>query len=234
VSESVSAEKQSAPPSFSLFVAVTGIFSLTLLSWRLFLQPTSATVDLIDLFDFGICAIFFWDFLRKFFAAPSKLKYMLTWGPVDLLSSIPAVSLAALPIIHTLKFPHIFRIVQGIRAIKAMHAIVTAVKSDRRSAMVVIGFLIGEVAIVGSCFAVLHFESQDPSANLTSANDVLWWSIVTMSTVGYGDFYPVTVGGRFMAVLLMFCGIGLFAMLAGVFADMLRTATSEIATKSRK
>ncbi len=159
---------------------------------------------------------------------------MLTWGPVDLLSSIPAVSLAALPIIHTLKFPHIFRIVQGIRAIKAMHAIVTAVKSDRRSAMVVIGFLIGEVAIVGSCFAVLHFESQDPSANLTSANDVLWWSIVTMSTVGYGDFYPVTVGGRFMAVLLMFCGIGLFAMLAGVFADMLRTATSEIATKSRK
>ena len=55
-----------------------------------------------------------------------------------------------------------------------------------------------------------------------------------MSTVGYGDFYPVTVGGRFMAVLLMFCGIGLFAMLAGVFADMLRSATTDIATKTSK
>ena len=55
-----------------------------------------------------------------------------------------------------------------------------------------------------------------------------------MSTVGYGDFYPVTVGGRFMAVLLMFCGISLFAMLAGVFSDILRIATVEIADKTGK
>ena len=95
-------------------------------------------------------------------------------------------------------------------------------------------FLVAEVAIVGSCFPVLHFESQDPTANIKSASDVLWWSIVSMSTVGYGDFYPVTVGGRFMAVLLMFCGIGLFAMLAGVFADMLRSATIDIANKTQK
>ena len=123
---------------------------------------------------------------------------------------------------------------QGIRAIKAIHAIVQTVKTDRRSAIVVTGFLIAEVAIVGSCFAVLHFESQDPSANIKNASDVLWWSIVTMSTVGYGDFYPVTVGDRFMAVLLMFCGIGFFAMLAGVFADMLRSATVDIANKTHK
>ena len=88
--------------------------------------------------------------------------------------------------------------------------------------------------VIGSCFAVLHFESQNSTANLINAADVLWWSIVTMSTVGYGDFYPVTIGGRFMAVLLMFCGIGLFAMLAGVFADMLRTATAEIVDKTTK
>ena len=71
------------------------------------------------------------------------------------------------------------------------------------------------------------------SANLANGPDVLWWSIVTMSTVGYGDFYPVTVGGRFMAVLLMFCGIGLFAMLAGVFADLLRSVSTEIASKTQ-
>jgi len=55
-----------------------------------------------------------------------------------------------------------------------------------------------------------------------------------MSTVGYGGFYPVTVGGRFVAVLLMICGIGLFAMLAGIFADMLRSATVDIASKTKK
>ncbi len=227
-------ESKDVPHSFSLFVAVTGIIALTLLSWRLFLDPQSQTVKLIDLFDLGVCAIFFWDFLSKFYKAESKWRYMLTWGPIDLLASVPAVWFVSTPIIHTLKLPHVFRIFQGLRAIKALHAIVAAVRTDRRTAIVVVGFLIAEVVIVGSCFAVLYFESQDPSANLTNSADVLWWSVVTMSTVGYGDYYPVTIGGRFMAVLLMFNGIGLFAMLAGVFADILRSATSDIASKTSR
>jgi voltage-gated potassium channel len=221
------------PRSFDLFIAVTGIIALTLLSWRLFLDPTCVTVELIDMFDLGICAIFFWDFLRKLYTAESKVKYLFTWGPVDLLASVPAAQFANTRIIHTLHWPHLFRIVQGIRAIKAMHAIVHAVRKNHRNAMVVTGFLIAEITIVGCCFAVLHFESQDPTANIRSAADVLWWSVVTMSTVGYGDFYPVTVGGRFMAVLLMFVGIGLFAMLAGVFADTLRSAATKITTKTK-
>ena len=220
--------------SFGLFVAVTGILSITLLLWRLFLDPSGSTVELIDFFDIGICAVFFWDFLRKLFTAKSKLKYLVTWGPIDLLASVPAIWFASSPIIHTLKWPHVFRIVQGIRAIKAIRAIVLAVHSNKRSTIVVLGFLIAEIAVIGSCFSVLHFESQDPTANITNAADVLWWSIVTMSTVGYGDYYPVTVGGRFTAALLMFCGIGLFAMLAGVFADTLRSATLDIAKKTKK
>lgn len=103
-----------------------------------------------------------------------------------------------------------------------------SIRCDYRNAFVVSGLLIAEVVIIGTCFAVLYFEGQDPSANLTNARDVLWWSVVTMSTVGYGDFYPVTVGGRFFAVLLMVVGIGIFAMMAGLFADVLRTAAQEI------
>ena len=158
----------------------------------------------------------------------------MTWGPIDLLASVPALWFASTPVIHTLKWPHVFRIVQGIRAFKAIRAISLAVHANKRSAIVVLGFLIAEVAIIGSCFSVLHFESQDPTANIKNAADVLWWSIVTMSTVGYGDYYPVTVGGRFTAALLMFCGIGLFAMLAGVFADTLRSATVDFENKTQK
>jgi len=225
--------KVPTPGSFDLFVAVTGIISLTLLSWRLFLNPMGHTVELIDMFDLGICVIFFFDFIRKFLGAESKKKYLLTWGPVDLLASVPGAQFANVSIIHTLQWPHVFRIVQGVRAIKSIHAIYHVVRGDRRNAIVVTGFLIAEITIVGCCFAVLHFESQDPTANITCAADVLWWSVVTMSTVGYGDYYPVTIGGRFMATLLMFVGVGLFAMLAGVFADMLRSAATEITTKTK-
>jgi voltage-gated potassium channel len=216
----------SASQPFDLFIAVTAIIVLSLLSWRMFLEPSSETVHLIDLFDLGICGIFFIDFIRNLVIAPSKIKYLLTWGPIDLAASIPAV--------NVLRWGRLFRLVIVIRALKSFHAIIHSYRGNRRSAIVIAGILIGELVIIGSCFAVLHFESQEPSANLTNASDVLWWSIVTMSTVGYGDFYPVTVGGRFMAVLLMFCGISLFAMLAGVFSDILRTATADIADKTRK
>ena len=232
--ESKKPSTRDKPHSFNLFVAVSGIIALTLLIWRLTLNPEGQTVQLIDMFDLGICAIFFCDFLYNLYHAKKKLTYLFTWGLVDLLASVPASQFATTTIIHTMHWPHLFRIVQGVRAIKSLHAIIRAVQADRRSAMVVSGFLIAEVTIVGCCFAVLQFESQDPNANITNAADVLWWSVVTMSTVGYGDFYPVTVGGRFMAALLMFVGIGLFAMMAGLFADTLRSAATDVSTKISK
>ena len=221
------AEKNTTTPqAFDLFIAVTAIIILTLLVWRAFLDAKSETVRMIDLIDIGICIIFFADFVRRIVIAPSKTKYLLTWGPVDLAASIPAI--------QVLRWSRIFRVVVIIRAIKSVHAIAISFRSNRRSAIVISGFLIAELIVIGSCFAVLHFEAQHPEANLSEAADVLWWSIVTMSTVGYGDFYPVTVGGRFVAVLLMFCGVGLFAMLAGVFADMLRTMTTDNPTVYRQ
>jgi voltage-gated potassium channel len=220
-------EDSSLPPQpLDLFIAVSAIVVLSLLVWRIFLDPTSETVKLIDMFDLGICFIFFIDFIRQLVTAPKKWKYLVTWGPIDLAASVPAV--------QAMRWARLTRVIVIIRALKSIHAIVHSFRSNRRSAIVIASFLVAEVAIIGSSFAVLYFESRNPEANLTNAADVLWWSIVTMSTVGYGDFYPITVGGRFMAVLLMFCGIGLFAMLAGVFADMLRTATAEIVDQTKK
>ena len=221
-----SKESSLPPQPFDLFIAVTALVVLSLLAWRMFLDPNSETVKLIDMVDLGICVIFFFDFIRQLVNAPIKWKYLVTWGPIDLAASIPAV--------QALRWARVMRVIVVVRALKSLHAIVYSFRSNRRSAIVIASFLVAEVVVIGSSFAVLHFESQNSTANLTNAADVLWWSIVTMSTVGYGDFYPVTVGGRFMAILLMFCGIGLFAMLAGVFADMLRTATTEIVDKTTK
>lgn len=211
------------PKAYDFFIAVTAIIAVSLIAWRIFLVPESETAHLIDLFDLGICSIFFIDFIRNLCVAKSKSKYMMTWGPIDLISSIP--------LIQGFRWARLARLIRIVRSVKSIHAIIKSLRSDYRQAIVIFGFLTAELVIIGSCFAVLHFESQDPTANLTKAGDVLWWSIVTMSTVGYGDFYPVTVGGRFFAVLLMLVGIGLFAMLAGVFADVLRTAAKDISLK---
>lgn len=66
--------------------------------------------------------------------------------------------------------------------------------------------------------AVLNAELTSPEANITTYGNAVWWAIVTVSTVGYGDYYPVTTGGRVIATLLMIVGIGTISSATGVFA----------------
>ena len=73
--------------------------------------------------------------------------------------------------------------------------------------------------VVGSIW-VLLFE-QAGQGNLNNGADALWWAVTTMTTVGYGDYYPVTTGGRVIAAMLMVTGVGLFGSFTGFVASWL-------------
>ena len=68
---------------------------------------------------------------------------------------------------------------------------------------------------------VLQFESSNPDANIVSGGDALWWGMVTITTVGYGDFFPVTFLGRLTGVFVMFAGVGIIGSLASILASIL-------------
>ena len=68
---------------------------------------------------------------------------------------------------------------------------------------------------------VLEFESRSPDANIQTGGDAIWWGIVTITTVGYGDFYPVTLLGRLTGIFVMFAGIGIIGALASILASLL-------------
>jgi voltage-gated potassium channel len=69
--------------------------------------------------------------------------------------------------------------------------------------------------------AVLQFESRSPDANIVNGGDALWWAVVTITTVGYGDRFPVTALGRLTGVGVMVAGIGIIGALASIFASAL-------------
>jgi voltage-gated potassium channel len=75
--------------------------------------------------------------------------------------------------------------------------------------------LVAELAAVN----VLKFESANPGANLTTAGDAVWWVFVTITTVGYGDFFPKTAGGRIVGIFVMFSGVALIGVLASYLAN---------------
>ena len=104
------------------------------------------------------------------------------------------------------------------------------------------GNLRGRVAIyvsVGACLiafvaalAVLDAERDAAGASITTFGDAMWWACTTMSTVGYGDLYPVTTSGRFIAVGLMFGGIALLGTVTATFASWLVEAVREEADET--
>src|SRR2546428_9953157 len=73
--------------------------------------------------------------------------------------------------------------------------------------------------VCSSDLFVLVTERNDPNANIKTASDALWWAYVTVTTVGYGDEYPVTNSGRIVGVLLMTIGVGLFGVITGYLAN---------------
>jgi len=98
----------------------------------------------------------------------------------------------------------------------------------------VVFYVVGTVALVGfvSSLAVLDAERDVPAASITSFGEAVWWTLTTISTVGYGDRYPVTFEGRFVAAALMVTGIALLgvvtASIASWFVENLRRAGAEI------
>src|SRR5215831_15937408 len=75
-------------------------------------------------------------------------------------------------------------------------------------------------------------ELGNPHANITNLGDAFWWAVVTIATVGYGDYYPVTAVGRAIAVIVMFAGIGIFVLLVGTLSQR-RFKRAESRLKSR-
>lgn len=203
----------SAPESLPPATAVRSpyqIFMLVLCVMALaFLALQSSTVDadvqtILEYADFAICVVFLADFLFLLATAPDRLKYLRTWGWIDLVSSIPVVG--PLRVGRAVRLVRILRVLRGVRSARQILQIVAAKRSQSAFlAAVASGF----VLIVSSSIAVMQFE-RAPNSNIRSGADAMWWAITTMSTVGYGDFYPVTPEGRIVAVCLMVGGVVIF------------------------
>ena len=91
------------------------------------------------------------------------------------------------------------------------------IKKRAQSTLLIAIFAAMVILEMGSAL-VLAAEIKSPAANIVDANDAIWWALVTVATVGYGDQYPVTTAGRLIGVMIMVAGVGLFSVLTSYFA----------------
>ncbi len=169
--------------------------------------------DLMLTIDNFICLIFIADFFHSLFTAKSKLQY-LKWGWIDLISSIPNM-----PWLWAGRLAMVVRTVRILRVIRSGKILLTFIYLRRTENAIAAVILITIIMVSFSSIAILNVEDV-PTSNIKTAEDALWWSISTITTVGYGDIYPVTTEGRIVAAVLMITGVGLFGAFTAYVASL--------------
>lgn len=196
-----------------LFILILSLLALFALGIETVFKLDDDTRIILNYADYIVCTVFFADFLVMLFSSKNKMKYLYTWGWLDLLSSIPMV-----PEFRWGRIARIMRIFRVMRGIKIARLVTLVVLEKRKQSIILAVTLIVITLLSVSSIAILHFESFD-NGPIKSAEDALWWSIVTITTVGYGDKYPITTEGRMVATILMVAGVGLFGTFAGMVAS---------------
>jgi voltage-gated potassium channel len=187
---------------FQVVIVILSVYSLIALAFSTFLNLSPELERLLNYIDLLVCLLFLVDFFINFIQSENKLSFM-KWGWIDLISSIPAVDIA-----RPGRIVRLIRLIRLLRAFKSTKILMNYIfKSKSQGAFLTVG-LISLLTVIASSIAILQVESL-PDCNIKTAEDALWWSYTTMTTVGYGDKYPITTIGRIIAAILMTIGVGL-------------------------
>ncbi|WP_010586810.1 ion transporter [Schlesneria paludicola] len=191
-----------------LLMLLLCVYSLGSLATETFAPLSAEYVAILDVIDNLICGIFLFDFVVGLLIAQDKLRF-LAWGWIDLVSSIPVID-----IFRAGRIVRVIRILRVLRGIRLAWILARYLQRDRANGAFLAVIFLSILLLLLSSVAILQVE-QVEGANIHSASDALWWSVVTMTTVGYGDKYPVTTVGRIIASVVMISGVGLFGALSG-------------------
>lgn len=198
--------------NYELFIAALSVLSVCNILF-LYLIQNPVIDGVIQIMDILFSFIFLIDFTYRISIAKSKSLYFFKqFGWADLLASLP---------FPQFKILRLFRIVRAGRIVKkyGTRKIVRLFLASRgASALLTILFLAVCVLEFGG-LSILWAEGQSENANIKTPSDAIWWIVVTITTVGYGDRYPVTNWGRFVGVIVMITGIGVFGTLTGFLAN---------------
>ena len=190
-------------PGYELFIIVATVLSL--INWIFLILPIDYGIDIHGLLLFMepiLTFILLIDFtIRLHRAKPRRWHYMNHGGGwFDLLGSLPYGRL--------LRLFRLWRVSQAFQQYGTKNVIRWFVLNRAKGTLfLVLSLLL--IVLEGGGILVLHFEAGAPGANIETGGEALWWGVVTITTVGYGDYYPVTPGGQITATVMIFAGVAL-------------------------
>jgi voltage-gated potassium channel len=199
-------------PSYEAFILLLSLLSLANLVYLLLFAPPDVA-EIVRTVDLALSLVFLLDFAYRFLTAENRGHYFVRgFGWLDLVGSLPA---------PFLRIGRLYRVAWVLPRLNPgrRRGVIRQMLHDRaESALLGVLFLTIVLLEVASAL-MLSVEQTAPNSNIRNASDALWWTWVSVTTVGYGDRFPVTNLGRWIGVVTLALGVGLFGTLTGYLAN---------------
>ncbi|MBJ6366834.1 ion transporter [Snuella sedimenti] len=207
---------------FSIFIQFLILLSVVAFSIETLPDLEPQTRALLKYIEWFSVIVFTLEYFLRIYVADSKLRFVFSFfGIIDLLAILPfylafGVDLRSL---RALRFLRLFRILKLGRYNRAMNHFTSAIKSAKEEILLFI--FITLILIYFSAVGIYYFENEAQPEHFSSVFDSLWWAIITLTTVGYGDVYPITVGGKVFTFIILMIGLGIVAIPTGIISSAL-------------
>jgi voltage-gated potassium channel len=207
---------------FSLCIQALILVSIVTFSMETIPDVEPKTRSILHFVETFCVIIFTIEYLLRIYVANHKLKFIFSvFGLIDFLAILPfylafGVDLRSL---RALRFLRLFRIFKLVRYNRAMTQFTRAIKSAKEQIFLFI--FITLILIYFAAVGIYYFENQAQPEHFSSIFDSLWWAIITLTTVGYGDVYPITIGGKMFTFFILMIGLGIVAIPTGIISSAL-------------
>jgi len=178
------------------------------------MQSMAKYHDILERWEIVPIVVFSLEYILRIYSSPKRLGFIFSfWGLVDLLAIIP----------YYLGLPADLREIRVLRFLSLLKyepaALNISKAFNRIKKELIIFSLLAIFMLYVSAVGIYHFENPVQPENFTDIFHSMWWAVATLTTVGYGDIYPVTDGGKIFASLVVFIGLGVVAVPAGLVAS---------------
>ena len=179
--------------------------------------------EFLTAFEWTITGIFTIEYLLRIASVQKPLKYIFSfYGLIDLIALLPTYigifmvsdSISSIKTIRTIRLLRVFRILKLIRYVKEANTLKQALLASRQRIIVFLLAVLSVATIMGTLIYII----EDPKDGFTSIPRSIYWAIVTLTTVGYGDIAPQTVLGQFFASIIMILGYAIIAVPTGIIS----------------
>lgn len=223
--ETIENNETRAGRSFDLVIQFLIVISLIAFSIETLPNLSGETRYYLGLFELVTVVIFTIEYvLRIYLSKPHGSFVFSFFGVVDLLSILPFYLSSGLDLrsLRALRLLRLFRALKLVRYSRAMQRFHIALRIAKEELLLYL--LVTLLLIYFAAVGIYYFENEAQPDKFQSVFHSLWWAVASLTTVGYGDIYPITVGGRAFTFAILLVGLGIVAVPAGVVASALQTA----------